>query len=117
MKILLLASIIFIPIFFGVAQTTARDVNEISILQEQYKQKHGRYLQIQKGNKLPPHEAGSEKLKKDLPSNYLVDVYDGPKGKGYIVRWKDAAGFHVQGYGPHADDYTEFFPLNVATST
>lgn len=78
-------------------------VEEIVQLQETKELIEGDYQQYLKGGMLPESE---EKLA-TIPDTTRVDVYDGPKGKGYIIVQEFADRTVSLGYGPEAADYTK----------
>jgi hypothetical protein len=70
-------------------------IEEIAELEDAYYGIHGRYLQVMRNNVLPHYESGSvaEKLGKNIAADAHVDVYDGPRGRGYgpeAARWTAA---------------------------
>lgn len=81
---------------------------EIAVKQGLYYQQNGEYLQVLKDNKLPTNEKGfvKEKLGKDLPLNYVIDVYENDKGKGYQIRYDDKNAFYSIGYGNESKQRT-----------
>lgn len=96
----------------GVIATQPTDfqtADDITAAETAYHDTTGKYLQVLPNNKAPAYEQGTtkEKLGKDLPANYRVDVYETPKGEhGYAVSWQDATGSYSKGYGPEATDWT-----------
>lgn len=76
--------------------------------QIQYFEKNSRYLQILGGGRLPEYESGSvvEKLGAALNSRIVVNVYEGPKGKGFQVIYKDENITKAVGYGPGSESLT-----------
>ena len=96
-------------------------VEQISTLEESYFVKNGKYLQVMPGNKLPGYESGTVigKLGKNIPAGARVDVYDGPKGLGYLITYEDAGTIYTIGFGPEAANFTSSrpVPVIVASST
>lgn len=85
------------------SQEAIRDAQEVYFAQ------NGEYLQIKKNNELPGRYNGTVqgKIGGRLPDNYEVHIYEGPKGKGYVIKWEDTDNYYSQGYGAHADEYTK----------
>lgn len=103
-------------------QDTRTPIEATQQLEEAYFAKTGKYLQVLPNNKLPHYESGKtkDKLGKDLPANAIVNVYDGPGGKGYQVVYEDADAIYRVGYGPQAEEMTSIERKNVyvnSTST
>lgn len=120
--LLLLIGFIFIVLINTEEDVGAPLTTEEAIVaaQEAYFQQHGEYLQIKKNNELPERYTGTvtNKINATIPNDYEVHIYDGPKGKGFVIRWEDANGRYAQGYGPHASEYTRTDIKQVsATST
>ena len=97
--------IIFSKQNFGAIPTTDE-------LEQDYFVTNGKYLQVQKNNQLPEYETGTVrgKLGRNIDPDCRVDVYEGPKGKGFQVVCDKTDGKHSVGYGPEASGRTWFSP-------
>lgn len=88
-------------------------IDDITADQEKYFAEHGEYLPILPNGKLLPGKAGSvaEKLGRDIPADAFVEVYDGPRGKGYRVAYTHGNKYYSVGYGPDAAAFTYSYDL------
>lgn len=108
-----------------VAVSIPTAITQVGQLEDLYFGQTGSYLQIKEDGQLPEYETGTvaSKLGQAVPSNVRVDVYDGPRGKGYVVFYSVDDGKTItryrQGYGPHADEWTskQVIPHATASST
>lgn len=79
------------------------------------------YEQILSGG-TKPGDAADKTVVKDFPTNMRVEVYDGPKGKGYtVIEELPSRTVHLS-YGPESTDRTfiinkEELSTSTATST
>jgi len=98
--------------------STATNLNEKEVLtiekvieQQVEKQKGGgEFEQILKGGNKPSDVIDKETVK-DFPENTWVDIYDGPKGKGYTVVTEVGNKQIRIGYGPEAKERTQIVDL------
>lgn len=83
-------------------------IGGIASLEDQYIQKNGKYLQVLRGDVLPPYESGSvtAQLGNDVPTSYEVDTYQSPLGVGYQITYAENGVTYSVGYGPEAASRT-----------
>lgn len=81
---------------------------ELASAEEKYFANYGHYLQVLPDHTLPKYlpyfEGGTvaEKLGGNLPANVFVDVYDGPRGKGFVVSYVASDTRYYTGYASEA---------------
>lgn len=84
---------------------------------ERIKTVDGRYLQILKDGTVADAKNLMLFDTKRLPPNTFVNVYDGPKGKGYQIVTEFSDRIEYYGYGPAAKDYTYTEIKNTLTAS
>lgn len=109
--ILIIAATVFLVRSYNIDaadSTVFSTKEEIKSAQDDFFLSNGTYLQTTKINKLPSDRIGTVKgrLGKDMPSNFYVNVYGGPKGQGYEVVEETDTEIIVTGYGVEASSRT-----------
>lgn len=98
-------------------------LEKFSIENEQalMKEKYGDYVQVTKEGKVFNKDTlvVEDSLKSKLPIDTEINVYDGPRGKGYQIINKTDTQIIATGYGPDAADftYTVDLPVPIASTT
>lgn len=83
-------------------------INEVITAEESYYKQNGKYLQVLQGSKLPHYEQGTvkDKLGKDIPQGFIIDVYEFEGKRGYQIRYEDANTFYSVATGTEKTDRT-----------
>lgn len=98
-------------------------VDEVVTAEENYYKQNGKYLQVLSGSKLPHYEQGTvkDKLGKDIPKGFVVDVYEFEGKQGYQIRYEDVNTLYSVATGTQKIDrtWTRSKPVisTVATTT
>jgi len=108
--------IIVAGIHFTPEKPLGAELETLSSSIEDSKSADGTYVQVLKDGTVPD---GKSFDTSKLPPNTWVNVYDGPKGKGYQVVTEYEDRTEYVGYGPYAAEYTrtEVKPVKTASST
>ena len=92
---------------------------EIAPAEEEYFAKQGKYLQVLAGNRLPHYERGTvaQKLGQNIPADAHVDIYEGPHGKGFMIRYTKDGMVYSVGYGPEAKTLTYSYKIQTGEAS
>ena len=102
------------------------DLVTIGAAENAYFAAHGKYFQVLFDNQLPSYEAGTLADYVDpkaVPPNTAIDVYEGPAGRGYAVRWtipatpREEGSINSVGYGPEALGHTFTYIIPAISRT
>lgn len=88
--------------------------------QEALLAKYGEYISTDESGNLYYKDQliNESKFKNKIPPNTKINVYDGPKGKGFMVSHRTGDLVTVYGFGPEANELsTQYFDTKWASTT